>query len=202
VIRLRVTDLETYRYWRASEDSTVGELLARLAHTEPPTPAMEAGRAFAGVFEHARLGEVEEVESDGWRFSFDLDAAIELAPVRELRAESVLSTPAGPVTLVGQVDGLDGVAVYDQKLTERIDAEKYLDSLQWRAYLAMFGAERFCYDLFAARYDGHRVTVYDYQRLTFYAYPNMRRDVERAAGELAGVVAAYAGAREGAGVRP
>jgi len=47
MIRLAVSDLETFRYWRNDEDSTVADLVARLRRQEPPTVQMEAGRAFA-----------------------------------------------------------------------------------------------------------------------------------------------------------
>jgi hypothetical protein len=193
VIRLSVTDLESYRWWKDREDSDLSTLLAQLAHTDTPTPAMEAGRAFAKLFETAQHGEIFSCSVDGWGFTFDLDEEIAIPDVRELKAEQIFNTPHGPVTLVGKVDGFDGT-VYDQKLTERFDIEgKYTDSLQWRAYLVMFDAQRFLYDVFVGRRDDARkdVTIYEYHRVPFYAYPSMRADVERAVCELAAIVATY-----------
>jgi len=193
VIRLSVSDLEAWRWWRASETADMTDLLARLAHASPPTPQMEAGRALAKLFERARPGgELDACTVDGWEFVFDLDAEIELQPVREIKAETLFETPSGPVTLVGKADGLGG-RIHDQKLTERFDAENYLDSLQWRAYLTMFGASEFVYDVFVGRYNfiENLVTIVEYHRLPFYAYPNMRADVERAVRELADVVTRY-----------
>ncbi len=190
-VRLSVSDLESYRYWCDSEDSDVATLIARLSHTDAPTPAMEAGRAFAKLFESAEEGAYEGVDVDGWRFRFDLDAHVGLPVIRELKAEVEFQTPSGPVTLVGKVDSLDGMKVRDQKLTERFDAERYLDSLQWRAYLVMFGAREFVYDVFLCRYDGKQVAVTEYHPLSFYAYPAMRSDVEKAVCELAEVVAKF-----------
>lgn len=198
MIRISVTDLESYRYWRSSEDSTLEDLIARLMKRDPPTPQMEAGRAFARLFEQAEDGAYDAADMDGWRFRFDLDAHIELPPVRELKAESLFNTPSGPVTLVGKVDSLDGLTVHDQKLSERFEAERYVDSLQWRSYLVMFGAREFVYDVFLGRYDGMHVTVYDYHALHFHAYPNMKRDVERAVNELAEVIAKYLPERKAA----
>ena len=192
MIRLSVSDLESYRYWKEREDSTVKDLLARLAHTSPPTPQMEAGRALARVFERANGDDLHIITVDGWTFDFtQLDATLDLAPIREIKAEIEIETPSGPVTLVGKADGLHGLRVRDQKLTERYEAERYLDSLQWRAYLTMFGAREFIYDVFVGRYSGNLVTIYDYERLPFHAYPNMRADVERAVCELAEVVARF-----------
>jgi hypothetical protein len=195
-MRIAVTALETWRYWKASEDSTVDELIAKLTYAEPPTPQMAAGAAFAKLMEHARDRALHDEEQDGWSFYFDLDGELALPAVRELKGEMTLETPSGLVTLVGKVDGYDG-KVYDQKLSERIDAERYFDSLQWRAYLLMFGAREFVYDLFHAKYEseGQRVTVGEHQRLSFFAYPNMRQDVERAVAELADVMVRFPAAQ-------
>lgn len=212
-MRISVTDLESYRYWKASEDATLAELIEKLSHTAPPTPQMAAGRAFAKLMEHAREGGTLDVEQvDGWEFDFQVEGEIALPVVRELKAEVVFDTPHGPVTLVGKVDGYDG-KVIDQKLTENVDAERYLDSLQWRAYLVMFGAREFVYDIFRAKYERERggkdeetggyekgtptgrITVDEHHRLVFYAYPEMRADLERAVCELAEVVATHVAPR-------
>lgn len=191
-IRIRVTDLETYRHWKDAEDATLDELLARLRHTDPPTPQMEAGRAFAKLLERVCYGQALDVEKqDGWEFHFDLDGELAWPGVRELKGEISIETPDGPVTLVGQCDAI-GLAVHDAKLTERVDAERYLDSLQWRAYLEIFGRREFIYDLFHARYEGPgKVRVGEHHRMSFYAYPEMRADVERAVCELTEVVAKH-----------
>jgi hypothetical protein len=195
MLRISVSDLESYRYWKDSEESDLDQLVARLLHKDPPTPQMGAGKALARLFEHAQAGAFVDESVDGWNFHFQLDGELRLPVVSELKAEEVFETPSGPVTLVGMVDGLDGRTVHDQKLSEKFDAERYVDSLQWRAYLAMFGAREFVYDVFVGRYgkdeeEGH-VTIYDYHRLQFFAYPNMRADVEKAVNELAEVITRY-----------
>lgn len=199
MIRLSVTELETLRYWKDRDDLGLDALLADLRKEKPPSAQMAAGRAFAKFMESTDHRECEDATVDGWQFVFDLHAEMQLPDVRELKAELRLDTPSGPVTLVGMVDGIDGRTVHDQKLTENWDAEKYTDSLQWRAYLVMFGAATFVYDVFVGRYKrdkdrqivpGH-VTVTDYHRLPFYAYPGIRGDVQRAVNELAGIVALH-----------
>lgn len=199
MLRISVSDLESFRYWQANEDLGIAFLISRLKHEDPPTPAMEAGRAFAKMFERCSPGNLDEVTVDGWTFDFSaLNQAIAVPEVRELKAEEVFQTPSGPVTLVGMVDGLDGTTVHDQKLTERWDAERYLDSLQWRAYLVMFKATRFIYDVFQGRYDGQRVTIYGYEAMPFYAYPGIRDDVQRAVNELAEIISIHMPERKAA----
>lgn len=190
MIRLNVTDLESFRYYKTAEDATLSKLIEDLAHVSPPTRKMEAGRAMARFFETAKEGEIDATIVDGWRFVFAMEAEIALPVVREMKVEKVYKTPCGLVTLVGKADGLDGLTVHDQKLSDVLNAEKYADSLQWRAYLDMFGARKFVYDVFVGKLHDieNVVTVTEYHPITFYAYPSMGADVERAVCELAEVV--------------
>jgi hypothetical protein len=191
VIRVSVTDLDSMLYWRES-DMEFEDLLKRLRGEEPPGPNMLAGRAFHKLLETASdQDEWFAAEQDGVRFDFAIEQEIALPQIRELKAEHVFQTPSGPVTLVGKVDGLQGITVHDYKLTERFDAERYADSYQWRSYLTMFGARQFVYDVFVCRYDPDRVYVFDYHRLPFSAYPGMEADVHREVCALAEIVAKY-----------
>lgn len=195
MIRISVSDLESMRYWRANDEGTMEQLLARLRHAEPPTPQMEAGRAFARLMEGARAGAIDVETVDGWTFDFSgIDHEIALPAVRELKAEKLYQTPHGPVTLVGKVDSINGRTVHDQKLTERWDAERYLDSLQWRSYLVMFDAVEFVYDVFLGKYErdgGHVVEIRDYQPMRFFTYPDLAEHVRAAVFDLARVIATY-----------
>lgn len=189
-MRLSVTELDSYRYWRDS-DMELSELIARLKGETEPTPAMRAGRAFHKLLEEAEDGELRTAIVEGFEFEFAVDHTIDLSPIRELKGDISIETPCGPVTLVGVVDGLTGVTVRDYKLTERFDAERYADSFQWRCYLHMFAARTFIYDVFVGRYDDNRVIVYDYHRLTFHAYPGMAEEVRREVCGLAEIVSTY-----------
>lgn len=192
MIRLSVSDLESIRYWKDGEDGTIEDLQRKLRHQEPPTDAMEAGAAFAKFFERTRTGEIGTVVESGWTFDFsDLDMELPISPVRELKAEVVLDTPSGLVTLVGKVDGLNGTTVVDQKLTQRFDAERYLDSLQWRAYLMMFNANKFVYDVFVGKYKARTVGIDEYHRLAFWTYPDLADDVQVAVEEAADLITTY-----------
>jgi hypothetical protein len=69
------------------------------------------------------------------------------------------------------IDGSDG-AIYDHKLTERFDAERYADSYQWRCYLLMFGARKFVYNVFEGR-EGNAANewvIHGFQQFPLYAY--------------------------------
>jgi len=178
-------------------------LVADLREGKKPTAQMNAGKAFAKLMEHAERHLVADplngdgipkATVDGWDFVFQADANLQLPPVRELQAEVLFQTPQGPVTLVGHCDSLEGLTVRDQKLTEKWEAERYVDSLQWRAYLVMFDACQFIYDVFVGRYDSKgapSVTVTEYHATSFFTYPGIRDDVQRAVDELAGIFARH-----------
>lgn len=194
MLRLSVTDLETLRYFKSREDAPLSDLLASLAHVSPPTRKMEAGKAMASFWEHAAEGPIDSAKSCGWTINFCLDADVSVPPVREMKIEFPMLTPSGPVVLVGKVDGFEGVTVRDQKLTEKLDVEsKYLDSLQWRAYLMMLEAKKFVYDVFVGNVDEYEnvITVNEYHPVPFYTYPGIEGDVQRAVNELADVVTRY-----------
>lgn len=190
MIRLSVTDLDSYLYWRDSE-MELDEFLMRLRGQEEPTEAMLASRAFHKALETATDGELFAAKFGDFKFVFAIDEDIALPQIRELKGEKLFQTPSGPVTLVGKVDGLQGLTVNDYKLTERFEAERYADSYQWRSYLTMFGATKFVYDIFVGRYDPDRVYIYDYHRLVFFAYPGMAEHVQREVCGLAEIVAKY-----------
>lgn len=189
-MRLSVTDLDSWRYYKESEDMDVEALLRRLRKLEPPSQAMLAGRALHSVLEHAVPGaSLDVAEAHGFKFHFKVDCAIDLPPVRELKGDVQIVTPVGVVTLVGVVDGLDG-AVYDHKLTARFEAERYADSYQWRCYLEMFGARKFVYNVFEGKEGDHanEWVVFGFHQFPLYAYEGMRADVVRELSELAAFV--------------
>lgn len=197
-MRLSVSDLDAYLYWRGSEDADLGQLLRRLRREEPPTMDMLAGRAFHKVLENGLPGEVTTVDQDGFRFIFTVDASVPMPVVAELKGEKVYQTPVGSVTLVGVVDGLDGLTIRDYKLSAKFDAERYAESYQWRCYLSMFRARVFDYMVFVGYCELGDYMVEDYHPLTLYAYEGMDADVARAVSDFAVFVAHHLPERQAA----
>lgn len=192
-MRISATEIDSFRYWKDS-DLSLEDFLKRLRHEEPPTRAMMAGRALHKILERASM-EPEEVQAevasaDGFTFRFAADCTLPLLPVAELKGEMEIQTSSGPVTLVGIVDGFDG-EVYDHKLTERFDAERYAASFQWRIYLVLFGSRRFTYNVFEGAEDLEEWVIHGFQQLTFYAYDGMREDVVREVSDLAAFIAEH-----------
>lgn len=196
-MRLSVTEIDSWRYYKANEDVTLDDLLARLRKEAPPTTAMLAGSAWHKALElmewDEEAADAEVISVDGFTFRIAADIELNLPEVTELKGEMELDTPSGPVTLVGVVDGIDAHGIRDYKLSGRFDAERYMDSFQWRCYLLMFDAQRFAYEVFTAREDDRSgewlITAYD--QLPFYAYPGLADDVQREVEAFAAFVAEY-----------
>jgi hypothetical protein len=194
VIRLSVTHLESLRYDRdVFERDGMEDLIADLTRAKPPTAKMEAGKALAAFLEHAAPGggPIDSIMRDGWCFDFSkLDAQMPAPAITELKARKVIETGSGQVLLTGKADGVSGLFLNDEKLVDRFDAEKYFESLQWRAYLWMLQARSFTYNVFVGKIDEEekRVQVYELHPVTFYTYPDIDLDVCAAVDDLAGII--------------
>lgn len=201
MIRLRVTDLDAWvGYVEPERDEfevSTEQFLAHMRRQAPETEAMRIGRAFHRLLERAQPGDEIDTDCtgvavDGFRFFCGPDLVLEVPQIREQATELVYSTPSGLVLLRGQVDGREGLEVTDYKLTlGTFDAERYADSLQWRAYLDMTGAKRFRYVVFGAKAQGPNVWLHEVHELAFWSYPDMHGDVRGRVGELAAFVSTH-----------
>lgn len=191
--RISVTDLDSFLYWRNEEEATLEDLLQRLRHEDAPSSAMLAGRALHSFLELARADpaprSIDVIETKEHRFLINCDIDLALPEVRELKGEMHI----GPVTLVGVIDGLEGLSARDYKLTSStFDATRYIDSYQWRCYLAMFGLSQFDYEVFVGKETGQSIgpprrsiwTITEHHHLRVHAYPALMDDVVRLVNEF------------------
>ena len=176
-MRISVTALDSYKYYCESE-MEFSDYLEQLLGKTPPTDAMKIGTAFHSILE--RWGEDGEtdfkelMEVDGWKFQWkprepDCEVfllkpdAVEIPVTRDYTVNHAFGETT--ITLSGRIDAVAGNIGVDYKTTRAANAEKYLDAMQWRAYLAMYpDLESFQYDVFemyqpaplAERCDNHR----------------------------------------------
>lgn len=179
-MRVSATELDAFRRYRDSEESELEPLLSKLRRELPATEPMLAGRAFHKALELAEPGEVGAFDAEGYRFEIAADVEISLPDVRELKATREYLIDSVPVTLVGMVDAMRGTKVFDHKTTTRFDAERFLDSYQWRVYLEVFAASSFRWNVFEWReVEPRYYVVHAFHELDAYRYPGMADDVER-----------------------
>lgn len=169
----RVSNIETFRRWRADPDAIASDLVARLRDFEP-TEAMLAGTAFHKCMEDAIPGEYDRLEANGYTFILP-DASIALPAIRELRCYGQY----GLLEVTGQVDALYGKRVEDHKTTAYFNADGYLEGCQWRFYLDLFGADVFRWNVFELRPVKGQDKTYEVgepQTLEQYRYPGLHDD--------------------------
>lgn len=193
-LRLSVTMLDTYVHGMANEDLSSEQLAYELFARKKPSQAMQAGTSFHRFLEKGQLGSELLAKPDHSGFHFilpdDLSGTIELGTVREQLYEWPVFDN---VLLVGKIDAETPAKLIDHKLTARFDHERYMDSLQWRAYLAMRGKAHFTYQVF--EHSGlptvpdalghYPVFIKDYHRLDQYAYAGMQDEIRDVARDLA-----------------
>lgn len=179
-LRVSVTDIDQLRYYRDTDDMELADLIARLKHLMPSSQEMQAGTALHKALELAEPGDFKGLSADGFIFSFETDAEIELFPTRETKTEQRYLIGDCEVTLVGKVDALHGKRIDDHKFTSKFDPDRYLNSYQWRCYLEMFGADIFRWNIFEATESApNNYLIRNVHPLTMSRYPGMAEDVER-----------------------
>lgn len=181
-LRISATDIDALRYFHDDEEADLGDLLARLRRSPPPTPAMLAGTAFHKALETLDQGTAAELEADGHVFVIDVDAELDLPTVREIKATREYRIGDVVVTLVGKVDAVLGKRIDDHKLTGSYDAERFMAGYQWRIYLEVFGADEFRWNIFEGAEIANQERVWKVRslhKLTMHRYPGMAADVER-----------------------
>lgn len=180
-MRYRVSHVESFRQWEADEESEVQDLVSRILGLEPPSARMEAGTAFHKALEVATPGaEVETLCANGYTFTFKGDFEVRLPLVRELRAGTAYMVDGRPITISGQVDGIEGRRIDDHKTTGRFDPERYLDGYQWRLYLDIFGADAFRWNVFeiGETDDPFHYEVFAQHTLEQFRYPTLGADCQ------------------------
>ncbi|OCG64035.1 hypothetical protein A9G48_04340 [Gilliamella sp. wkB18] len=185
MIRISATQLESYRRWLLNDESTIDNMIDFLLKRTPPTEAMRAGLAFHKVLETAKYNdELAIVEQDGFKFDLSgLDCEIALPEAKEFKLEKQTVIDGELVTFVGVVDAIKVNEIFDHKLTSQLNAENYIDSMQWRCYLDWFDCDKFTYNLFQS-YKPANQDVYlikTFLPVSFYRYEGIDLDVRNMA---------------------
>lgn len=185
---IRVTELETYRWWRESEEYDLDWLLRRLRHEEEPNEAMKAGTAFHAALEHAVPTEAKSITHGGYTFYIECDGTIELPIFRERE----FVKQYGGLTVIGHVDGITGTQITDYKTTSRFDPDRFLEGFQWRYYLDLTGCNSFLWKIFTLREFSRpgpfeAASAYEIvkvEELTQYRYEGLAQDCARLAADF------------------
>ena len=183
-IRISVTDIDQYRYYRQSEGMELSALLSRLRKDGPPSKAMRVGIALHSALENSTAGDYASLSADGYSFTCDENIGIALPGRREEKRTKLYHVRGHEVTLVGKVDCVTDRRVTDHKTTSRYDPEKLWDGYQWRFYLDMWGVHEFQWNVFVLAGVDSEYTIKEYHELTQYRYPDIVADCAQALAEF------------------
>ena len=179
VMSASVSLLESFRWWKQS-DQDWAWFIVRLS--QPKTPEMEAGTAFHKMLAAMEPGSFREREVDGFTFNFEeFEGTLAFGGI----FEHPCSRTYGDLLVRGRADEVLGNCVTDFKLTfSSFDAEKYMESAQWRFYLDMLGKDVFRYEVFMAYAGPDSYSIRQMHSLTLYRYPELHRDCCKLAAEF------------------
>lgn len=187
-MRISVTLLDSFRYWRTeefyteeAEEQSYLELCARIRGEPPPqSEDMLRSIAFHKICEDPdEYKEGALYRCDGWEFDGISTGQFLLELPRDRVTEVKIEQEIAAHTLVGKADYMDGVWAGDQKLTKKVTPDKYGDSIQWMAYLMLADLEAFRYHCAQPRMYKGVVHLKDYAMFPFYRSKNTDERVIR-----------------------
>lgn len=172
----RVTQLESFRSWRLNKDQDINNFIEYLNGQEKHR--MRVGTAFHEMLESLTVEGGNDVNSytvGDFTFNFACDCCISAPQFAEVRAEKQY----GPLLVTGKADAVHGNTVTDYKSTSSFNALNYLDGVQWRFYLDLFGADEFVWNVFVIKPQDKEELVFDvvdFHILKASRYPALNDD--------------------------
>lgn len=190
MIRLTASMLETYRRFVDTEYTTYDDMISAIDGTTSESPEMALGTAVHKALENYNGTElaVDVVTVDGYTFDArSIEKAVDFVTpmwLKEISGEKTLRLFGDDVVIRCKADALIGTFVVDHKVTGKVDAHKiesYLDSMQWRAYLWVFGGNEFMYNAMVWSESNGVYHMTDNQRVFCNRYLALGGDVRRCA---------------------
>jgi len=182
MLTVRASTLDSYRLYRDPECDFIDteEMEERLRRGQDDGDAPSEAAALGKAFNEAING------------TYDGPICFDLASIAEAGAGTEDAQPevAGSVVLdldgvrvrvTGHADWLLGLDMLELKTSVKpIAPDKYIDSVQWRAYVLIFGIERVTYrqvQLEESKTDGSYFARKIEDVVVGYPYPKLREDV-------------------------
>ena len=197
MLRLSATLLESSRLYFAgviSQESLIESITGKVEET----PQMALGTAVHQVCEDPDAymemwDDAHVYHSNGFVFDAQLvDKSVAdiwaQCPIMEVPSSDLtLQTDYGPVRISCRADATAGLDVWELKTTQRVPSpERYLNSMQWRAYVLAYGATSVTYRIVQLKHlkEPDVWTITNSETMTQYPYPQITQDGTYAATRL------------------
>ena len=186
MIRVYPSSLDGFQYYLDSNLSTKAFIM-RECRLDKKNIWANAGTAmhkfieYGGVYAFAEAG-------DGRKFQVgftrnDVDIEIPRAQISEFMMAEKITACGEPAIISGRVDGMIGNRLLEYKCVKRMNLERFIDSWQWRCYLAMDDRfSRVDYHVFKVRIFGvtdmsPKLVVDEHRRITMQRYRKMKDEL-------------------------
>jgi hypothetical protein len=178
-LRISATTLESFRLFSEGDWMEESDLIDTILGKFRPTIEIQIGQAYHSILETPDKYRAK----NGYTCRGTFFAPEVVAPMLEKIDRQGLFEVRATLdvlgnTLVCKVDHIYGVKIKEFKTTFKpFDADKYLQSLQWRVMALAFGAASVTYEV-ACFQDFDTVELRTIESLTVYPYGGMRSDIE------------------------
>lgn len=194
MLRVSTTTLEAFRLWQTGDWMSESDLIAQILKKEKPKTTMLRGTAFGLLLADPSKYDVLQNDMGEWEYQVNLPKdnatfwfgqASMVEPISLIDYEhSVFEVKAtrqyDDCLVVCKGDAMVGTTLDEFKTTDGyFDADRYLDSFQWRLMLDIIGATSCQYRVFLLNVDDadERVAnVRGIEGLTVYPYVGMHSD--------------------------
>lgn len=187
MLRISVTTIERFRQLLTSENMTEAGFIKDIKRLSPKTRAMELGTAFHDILENLRTRYDSKkkvfrshngIEFDYTMIAKNIFPLIDYRGILETKQTKIYEVKGAEVLIVAKADHLLGNWVTDFKSTWwKFSYDDYSESLQWRFYLDIFGADLFRYLVFVLHDTETGIEFVESHDFYFTAYPNMIFDI-------------------------
>jgi len=181
-MRISTTTLESFRLFMQpeqewmTEDSLRDSILGKFV----PTHQVQLGKAFGQVLENPERYAVSRgYRCDGFEFGEDVMAPCLALMDRRGVYEAKATKQYDDCTVVACADQLVGAHLLEHKTTlSTFDAEKYLDSYQWRFMADIFQPRKITYHVFCLYESAGNgvIELRSIETLPLYPYPELHAD--------------------------
>jgi hypothetical protein len=195
-MRISTTAIESFRLWSDPEQEWMSEadLIATITKSAPPSHNVLIGSAFGTILEHPDKHRVAGGYQCG-EFAFGRDVVEPCLAVIDRRGvfEAKAAKSYGDCDVVARADHLYGAHLSEFKTTlSTFDAQKYLDSCQWRFYFDIFEPRIVTYHVFClSEATNGVIDLRGVESFNVYSYPELHDDCR----DLVARFASYARAR-------
>lgn len=179
-LKLRPTLLESFRLYQDFDWMEESSLIESIKGEFVPTEIVDVGTDY-----HLMLEDKQPKHGSYFEMESFYHYRLKTSGINEVKSSATINTDYGDVLISAMCDVLDGLVIHENKTSFKpFQAEKYLDSLQWKCYLHVFGCNEARYHVYKLINTKDGIVTQERNDLSMFRYDNMAKDIESYANGL------------------